>query len=272
MLEVAKVSKSFEDEGKFKVLENISFSVKDNEFVCILGPSGCGKTILLYLIAGFIKPTNGKIFLDKKVVVGANPERMVVFQNYVLFPWKTVYENILYALDSTDFSNEQKHQLVEKYLRIIGLTRFKSWYPFKLSGGMQQRVAVARALVANPRVLLMDEPFSALDIQYKKFLHKFLEKVWLRTKTSVVFVTHNVDEAIYLADKIYLLSSRPASVKKVYNINLPRPRDEHSYGFIKLSKKINNALSTEFKKILDDPGMEQSLEGLISMNERKGIL
>ncbi|MEK6825321.1 MAG: ABC transporter ATP-binding protein [Nanoarchaeota archaeon] len=271
MLNLIDVSKSF-DEDKFEALKDINISVKNDKFVCILGPSGCGKTILLYLIAGFLKPTNGTILMENKPISGPDSSRMMVFQNYVLFPWKTIYENVLFPLDNLTISKNQKHNLVMKYLDLIGITSFKDWYPYKLSGGMQQRVALARALVTNPKVLLMDEPFAALDSQYRKFLRNNLEIIWKNSKKTIIFVTHSVSEAILLADEIYLLSSRPATIKKLYKVKLHRPRGPLDRGFVKLSKEIESDLQEEFDKIMKNPSMEKSLAYILKLNGKRGVL
>lgn len=272
MLELKGVYKSFGENNNFEVLNNINLSAKNGEFVCILGPTGCGKTILLYLIGGFLKPTQGEILMDNKMVFRPEPDRMMVFQNYVLFPWKTVYENILFALDRSGLNKKEKKVLVMRYLDMVGLVLFKDWYPYKLSGGMQQRVSLARALVTDPRVLLMDEPFSALDSQYRKFLRKNLEIIWQKNRKTIVFVTHSTEEAVYLGDKIYLLSSRPASIKKEYKINLPRPRNALDPSFIRLRTEIEEDFSKEFEKIIKNPSMEKSLSEILKLNNKNEIL
>lgn len=266
MLDLIKVNKSFGENKGFDVLKDISFSVKSGEFVCILGPTGCGKTILLYLIASFLKSTSGQILIEGKPITKPDCDRMMLFQNYVLFPWKTVYENILFALDGSPIDVKKKNNLVMQYLDMMDLITFKDWYPYKLSGGMQQRVALARALVTNPKVLLMDEPFSALDSQYRKFLRKNLETIWQKTKKTVVFVTHSTEEAIFLGDKIYLLSARPATIKKVYEVNLPRPRDPINPEFIKLRKEMEIDLSEDFDKLIKNHSMEKSLSQILNFN------
>ncbi|OGJ20110.1 hypothetical protein A3K73_03080 [Candidatus Pacearchaeota archaeon RBG_13_36_9] len=272
MLSLIGVHKSFGENNDFEVIKDISLSVKQGEFVCILGPSGCGKTILLYLIASFLRPTKGEIVMEDEPVFEPDRNRMMIFQNYVLFPWKTVYENILFALDRSTMDKNEKNKLVMKYLNLVGLSSFKDWYPYKLSGGMQQRVALARALVTNPKVLLMDEPFAALDSQYREFLGRNLEMIWQKTKKTIIFVTHDSKEAIYLGDKIYLLSARPAIIKKVYKVNLPRPRNSLDQGFVKLSKEIEKDLSKEFEKVIKDPSMEESLSHILNFSHEEGTL
>jgi NitT/TauT family transport system ATP-binding protein len=272
MLEIKGVNKFFGENNDFEALKDISLSAREGEFICVLGPSGCGKTILLYLVAGFLKPTSGQILMENTSVNNPDRDRMMMFQNYVLFPWKTVYENILFALDETEMSKDEKGKLVIKYLDMMGLMSFKDWYPYKLSGGMQQRIALARVLVINPKVLLMDEPFAALDSQYRRFLRQNLETIWRKTKKTIIFVTHNTNEAIYLADRIYLLSARPAVVKKIYEVNLSRPRDLLDPNFIKLSKQIEQDLSEEFDKLLKDPLMEESLSYILNLTTKEKTL
>jgi NitT/TauT family transport system ATP-binding protein len=266
MLDLIEVNKSFGENNDFEVLKDITFSAKNGEFVCILGPTGCGKTILLYLIAGFLKPTEGQILIENKPFFKPDRDRMIIFQNYVLFPWKTVYENILFALDGSKMDKSGKNTLVMRYLDMMGLVLFKDWYPYKLSGGMQQRVALARALVTNPKVLLMDEPFAALDSQYRKFLRKNLEAIWEKTKKTIIFVTHSTEEAVSLGDRIYLLSSRPAVIKKEYQVNLSRPRNALNPEFIKLREEIEKDFSVEFEKIIKDPSMEKSLSNILNLS------
>jgi len=265
MLELVNVTKTFSEQGDFCVLKDINIQVQPGKFVCILGPSGCGKTILLYLIAGFIKPTTGKISLNKQEIKGPDLSRMMIFQNYVMFPWKTVFNNVLFSLSTVQKTTKEKNDLVMESLKLVGLEDFKDWYPHHLSGGMQQRVAVARALVVNPSFVLMDEPFAALDSQYRKYLRQNLEEIWLKIKNTVLFVTHSIYEAICLADTIYLLSARPATIKKVYEIDLPRPRDTASKQFLDLEKEIEAELAIEFEKIknLTD---DHSVDNLVKIN------
>lgn len=265
LLNVINVNKTFIDEDNFEVLKNINLSAEEGEFICVLGPSGCGKTILLYLIAGFLEKTSGEILMDGQPVTKPSTDKMMVFQDYILFPWKTVYGNILFGLCQAKLTQQKKDELVMKYLDLVGLTAFKDWYTYKLSGGMKQRVALARALIVNPRILLMDEPFAALDSAYRKFLRKSLLEIWQKTKKTIIFVTHSTSEAIYFADKIYFLSSRPAVVKKVYRVNLPRPRDALSPGVIKLRQEIETVMAEEVEKHLIEPITKKSLEHLLKI-------
>lgn len=266
ILKLKNINKTFFEEEDFEVLKDVSLTAKDGEFVCILGPSGCGKTILLYLIAGFLEPTSGEITLNDRVIKKPGTDRMMVFQDYILFPWKTVYENVLFGLYHSKIDEDQKKEIVMNHLELVGLTKFKDWYIHKLSGGMQQRVSIARALVVNPEILLMDEPFSAIDSQYRKFLRESIEKIWLQKKKTIIFVTHSITEALKLADKIYVMSARPAKVQQVFEINMPRPRDKNSKEFINLAKDLNNLVSKEFASMMLDKSTEKSLGELLEGN------
>lgn len=268
MLRIEKISKTFEDANNLEVLDEISMTVEDKEFVCILGPSGCGKTIFLYLIAGFLKPTSGKILVDEKIIEKPDAKRIMIFQDLALFPWSTVFENILFGLEKSGLPIGQKNKMVSEYLAIMGLEKFKDWHPHMLSGGMKQKVAVARALISDPDVLLMDEPFASLDPQYRKYLRKNLEKVWQSSPKSVVFVTHSVNEAVYLADTIHIFSSLPARIKKTYKISMPRPRDVNSPEYRAISEDIEKIIAGEFnvsmqKDIANKRGLDQILDNLI---------
>ncbi|MFH2063542.1 MAG: ABC transporter ATP-binding protein [bacterium] len=251
ILELENVGRSFTEEAVHEVLRDVSLEVKPGEFVCLLGPSGCGKTVLLYLVAGFLSPTSGRIMFDGRPVVSPATDRMMVFQEYVLFPWLTVRGNVMFGLESSGLPHRNRERLADKYLDLVGLTKFSSWPVHVLSGGMKQRVAIARALVSDPQILLMDEPFSALDSQNRKYMRRSLERIWQQTGKTVLFVTHSVNEAIYLADTIHLISSSPGRVKKTYRIDLPRPRDPHAPEFVRLSRDVEDALSEEFLKRLE---------------------
>mgnify|MGYP001564322350 CR=1 FL=1 len=253
ILELNGISKTFDEQDKFQVLNNIGFKVKEGEFVSIVGPSGAGKSILLFLIAGFLKPSTGTILMNGEKITGIDTSRIIMFQNYTLFPWKTVYGNILFALTKSKLSEDAKKERVMEYLNLVGLSQFKDWYVHKLSGGMQQRVALARALILNPKILLMDEPFSALDAHQREHLRGMLVEIWEKTKQTIIFVTHHVDEAIQLADTIHLVTKCPATIKKTYTIDWPRPRTngEKTEMFLRLKKEIKESLSEEFNKSCD---------------------
>lgn len=210
-------------------LNDLSFSINNNEFICILGPSGCGKTTILRLIAGFIRPTSGEVRVNNKLVVKPGADRGVVFQKYNLFPWRTVEENIEFGLRMGGIPKQERLKIVSRYLKVIGLTDFGKSYPNALSVGMQQRVGIVRAYANEPDILIMDEPFTSLDMQTVVEMRKFLLEIWDKNRKTIVFITHDIDEAIELADRIILLSSRPGKVKKEFFVDLPRPRLSEIY-------------------------------------------
>jgi NitT/TauT family transport system ATP-binding protein len=207
------------------VLENINISVEENEFVSIVGPSGCGKSTLLYIIAGLIKPTSGKIMINGKEITNPGPDRTIVFQNPTLFPWRTVLRNVTYGLEAIHLPMDEAKKRAMKFIELVGLKGFENYYPNRLSGGMQQRVNLARALVTNPEILLMDEPFAALDAQTREYMQTELLRIWSEARKTVIFVTHQIDESVYLSDKVIILSSRPGKIKKIIDVDLERPRN-----------------------------------------------
>ncbi|MFY1645107.1 ABC transporter ATP-binding protein, partial [Methanoculleus bourgensis] len=230
---IKDVGKTFkkEDGTATPALEGVTLEIRDKEFVCLVGPSGCGKTTLLRIIAGLETPTTGSVTIDGSAVTGPDPKRGMVFQEYSLFPWRRVIDNIAFGLEMKGVSREERRQTAEYYLKMVGLSRFRDAYPFELSGGMRQRVAIARALANEPDVLLMDEPFGALDAQTRNRMQKELLCLWKKTEKTIVFVTHSVDEAVYLSDRIIVLSPRPGSVQEIITIPWPRPRDRTSADF-----------------------------------------
>lgn len=211
-----------------EALHDINLSIRENEFVCFIGPSGCGKTTLLRIVAGLEDPTSGTVTLDGNPIRGPSPERGMVFQEYSLFPWRTVLDNTVFGLELKKVPAAERSRLGRQYLKMVGLERFETRYPHELSGGMKQRVAIARALVNNPKALLMDEPFGALDAQTRNIMQSELLRIWEEEKKTVIFVTHSVDEAIYLADTIVIMSARPGRIKDVIPIPLTRPRSRTS--------------------------------------------
>jgi len=233
-----------DDNSELTALDHISLEVGDKEFVCILGPSGCGKTTLLRLIAGLDTATSGSIVLDGKELRGPSPKIGFVFQEYSLFPWRTVIDNIAFGLEMNGVPKEERYRIAEHYLELVNLSTFKTSYPSELSGGMRQRVAVARALALDPVLLLMDEPFGALDAQTRNKLQTELLDIWEKTKKTIVFITHSVDEAVYLSDRIVVLSPRPGRVCRVERIDLPRPRDRTSQEFAELRRDILDLISS----------------------------
>ena len=199
------------------------------EFVCLLGPSGCGKSTVLNAVAGFVRPTKGRILVDGVEVVAPGADRGMVFQQYSLFPWKTVLENVAFGPRMTGNSRTAAYRKAREYIDLMGLTKFADAFPATLSGGMQQRVGIARALVNRPSVLLMDEPFGSLDAQTRISMQEVLLRIWSEAESTVLFVTHDVDEALFLADRVVVLSASPARVLLDLRVNLPRPRPEHVY-------------------------------------------
>jgi ABC-type nitrate/sulfonate/bicarbonate transport system ATPase subunit len=211
-------------EGSFSALDDFNLSVEENEFATIVGASGCGKSTFLSIAAGLLRPTSGEVQVDGRAITGPGRDRGMVFQSYTLFPWLTVEDNVAFALKKERMPETEKRQRVELFLEQVGLSSFKKSYPNQLSGGMKQRVAIARALVYHPAVLLMDEPFGALDALTRSSMQELLLEVWEKNKTTVVFITHDVDEAILLSDRVYVMSSRPGRVKREIDVDLPRPR------------------------------------------------
>jgi len=209
----------------FTALEQVSFEVPDEQFAVLVGPSGCGKSSLLYLTAGLAEPTSGEIFVGGKQVDGPGADRGMVFQGYTLFPWLTVRQNIEFGLKRRGMPSKERKEIVEYYLNEVGLTRFADNYSKQLSGGMMQRVAIARALANDPKILLMDEPFGALDSQTRLQMQQLLLKVWEHSKKTVLFVTHDIDEAILLGDRIFVMGARPGRIKEVLDVPIERPRN-----------------------------------------------
>jgi NitT/TauT family transport system ATP-binding protein len=205
-------------------LDDVSLKVMDGEFVSIVGPSGCGKTSFLSVVDGLIAATAGRVLVDGQVVAGPGPDRAMVFQDSSLLPWRTVLRNVVYGLECLGVSASESKVRAQRFIGMVGLTGFEDHYPHELSGGMQQRVNLARALVVDPKILLMDEPFAALDAQTREVMQEELLQIWLRAKKTVLFITHQIDEAIYLSDRVVVFSARPGSVKKVIDIDLERPR------------------------------------------------
>ena len=242
-IEVKNINKSFDGRGKnLSVLEDINLTINDGELVCLLGPSGCGKTTLLRLIAGLDTPTSGEIIANGEVVEKPSGDRAVIFQQYSLFPWLTVLKNVTFGLELSGGSKEENIQAAERYLKSVGLLEFKDSYPHELSGGMKQRVAIIRSLLNHSPILLMDEPFSALDMQNRHKLQEQLIGVWKRFENTIVFVTHDVDEAVFLADKIVLLDKDPGKIAEIIEVDIERPRKRESMEFLKIQESIVDKL------------------------------
>lgn len=211
-------------DGDIEAVRNISLTIEPGEFVSIIGPSGCGKSTLLNAVAGFIKPTSGTVMVDQVPVTGPSADRGMVFQNYSLFPWKTVRQNVEFGLKMKGMPARARQIVAHRLLQLSGLDNFENYYPHRLSGGMRQRVGIIRALAPQPKVLLLDEPFGALDAQTRQIMQQVLLQIWQGIGISVLFVTHDIDEAIFLSDRIYVMTARPGSLKAVLPVRLPRPR------------------------------------------------
>jgi NitT/TauT family transport system ATP-binding protein len=269
-VELQGISLSYKTEKgtRLLALDNIDLKVQPGEFLCIVGPSGCGKSTLLHLIAGLHHPTSGKVFIDSKQVSEPGTDRILIFQELGLFPWLKVGENVEFGMRMKGLSKAERKERTEHYLRLVHLAQFKDSYTHQLSGGMRQRVALARALATEPDVLLMDEPFAALDAQTRDLLHDELERIWAETGRTIIFVTHNVREAVRLGDRVALITFRPGRVKREFLIDLPRPRHLEDISVAQTAREILDELRGEINRSLeveyhegvrphDDPGAEQ---------------
>jgi NitT/TauT family transport system ATP-binding protein len=240
------------DGKQLLALDNIDLKVQPGEFLCIVGPSGCGKSTLLHLIAGLHKPTAGQVLMDSKPVSAPGTDRILIFQELGLFPWLTVGQNVEFGMKMKGLTKAERAEKVQYYLRLVHLSQFKDSYTHQLSGGMRQRVALARALATEPDVLLMDEPFAALDAQTRDLLHDELERIWAETGRTIIFVTHNVREAIRLGDRVALISFRPGKIKREYRIDLPRPRQLEDVSVAMSAREILDDLREEINKSLQE--------------------
>jgi ABC-type nitrate/sulfonate/bicarbonate transport system ATPase subunit len=243
-IELRAVNYVYEANGRrVHALRDVSFGVDTAEFVCVVGQSGCGKTTMLNIVAGFLAPTGGDILIGGTAVSGRGFDRGIVFQDFAqLFPWRTARRNVEFGLEMKGVPRAQRGEVAMNFLRLVGLEAFARAYPHELSGGMQQRTAIARALAYNPTVLLMDEPFAALDALTRDEMQRFLVDVWRETKKTIVYVTHNVAEAVYLADRIVVMTPHPGTVKTEVKVPLPRPRDPLSVEFVDVQKRVVAAL------------------------------
>lgn len=244
------------DDREIVALKDFDLRVDDGELVCLLGPSGCGKTTVLRIVAGLEPKSGGRVSVSGEEVSGAGPNRGVVFQEFALFPWRTVRKNIEFGLEVKGMPPGEKEAVSSRYIDLVNLEGFENVHPQQLSGGMKQRVGIARALANDPAVLLMDEPFGALDAQTRNLMQKELLRIWSATEKTILFVTHSVDEAVFLADRIVVMTARPGKVKEIIPIPIPRPRDRTSPEFISVRGKVLSVLETEFEKT-----MAQELSG-----------
>jgi sulfonate transport system ATP-binding protein len=252
-LSLQELSLSYQDGNgdRLLALDRIELKVKPGEFLCIVGPSGCGKSTLLHLIAGLHSPTEGCVLVDDKPVEGTGTDRILIFQELGLFPWLKVGENVEFGMKVKGVSKAERRERTEHYLRLVQLLQFRESYIHQLSGGMRQRVALARALASEPDVLLMDEPFAALDAQTRDLLHDELERIWAETGRTIIFVTHNVREAVRLGDRVVVLTFRPGRIKREFVIDFPRPRHIEDAAVAQTAREILSDLRDEINKSLD---------------------
>jgi NitT/TauT family transport system ATP-binding protein len=242
MITIDRVHKSY---GTFVALAEVTMQLADNEFVTVVGPSGCGKTTLMNIVAGLETPTSGRALVDGTAVTGPGPERGVIFQQYALFPWLTVRKNVEFGLKTKGVARDERRRIAEHFIDLVGLSDFADALPRTLSGGMKQRVAIARAYAADPSILLMDEPFGAVDALTRVRLQEQLLTTWSREKRTVVFITHDVDEAVFLANRVIVMAARPGRVHEVVDVDLPYPRTEAlrlSPDFTALRNRVWNAV------------------------------
>jgi len=237
-------------------VKDISLSITDGRFMSIVGPSGCGKTTLLNIVAGFIPTSSGSVLIDGKAISGPGPDRGVVFQSYALFDWLTVRENIEFGPRMAGVKVRERSERADTFLNMVGLRRFANRYPYELSGGMRQRVAIARALANNPEILLMDEPFASLDAQTRELMQEELLKIWETTGKTILFITHSVDEAIYLSTDVAVMSYRPGRIKQMFPVALPYPRADYSIRtderFLELKVTITELVREEINKHVEE--------------------
>ncbi len=245
-LEVKNLYKVFDSsQGKVTALKDINFEAYKREFVCVVGPSGCGKSTLVRILAGLEEATSGDVLLDGKPVKGPGPDRGMVFQGYTLFPWLTVKKNVMFGLEMAGEGKYISAQQALQWIELVGLSKFADAYPHQLSGGMKQRVAIARALATQPRVLLMDEPFGALDAQSRAKMQAYLHEIWKNIDITIVFITHDLDEAVYLADRVLVLKAHPGEVQELIEVPVPQPRSPEqtaSPEFIATKKHLENLI------------------------------
>ncbi|OXM85917.1 ABC transporter ATP-binding protein [Paenibacillus rigui] len=263
MIEIKNVSKTFHQRkgGAFTAIDNVSLTIQQGEFVSLLGPSGCGKSTLLNLVAGLEQAQQGTITVHGKPCSKPGPDRVVVFQEHALFPWLTVLDNVAFGLKQKGLGKKEREELAMEQIRSVHLSKFADRYPHELSGGMKQRAAIARALAMDPEILLMDEPFAALDEQTRLILHKELEEIWMRTRKTILFITHNIREAVILSDRVLVMSTRPGTIKKEFAVRAARPRDLSDPVLHHVESSIMEALADELEKVVkEEIGDEYSIK------------
>ncbi|HHV99633.1 MAG TPA: ABC transporter ATP-binding protein [Clostridiaceae bacterium] len=239
-IEIKNVSKIYNQSpnNNQKALDGANLSIEKGEFICLLGPSGCGKTTLLNLLAGFEKPSEGSITIDGKPVEKPSIKHVTIFQNYGLLPWRTVQGNVQLGLESLGLDKKDIKEIADEYIELVGLGEFKKHHPYQLSGGMQQRVAIARALAVDPDIVFMDEPFGALDALTRMKMQEEVSNIWQKKKKTIIFVTHDIDESVYLADRIVIMTAYPGRIKSIINVPLARKRDRTHPDFLRIRDRV----------------------------------
>ena len=256
ILEVKDLNKVYKTaKGETVALKNVNFKTHRREFVCVIGPSGCGKSTLIRILAGLESHTSGQVLLDNKPVNGPGRDRGMVFQGYTLFPWRTVRENVMFGLQMNNIGKFEAGREADQWLELVGLEKFANAYPHELSGGMKQRVAIARALVNQPRILLMDEPFGALDAQSRCKMQAHLLEIWRNVDITILFITHDLDEAIFLADRILVLKAHPGEVQEMIEVPVPRPRSSEQFvsaEFLATKARLEALIHPPAKEVSDE--------------------
>ncbi|MCI1945894.1 ABC transporter ATP-binding protein [Clostridium luticellarii] len=248
-IEINSVSKIYgnKNEKGFEALHSVNLSIKKGEFICLLGPSGCGKSTLLNLIAGFDKPSSGNISIDGKEVTEPSANYITIFQKYGLLPWRTVKKNVELGLEVKKISKEERSRVADEYIELVGLSKFSKKRPHELSGGMQQRVAIARALAVDPEIIFMDEPFGALDAMTRMNMQDEISNIWEKKKKTIIFVTHDIDEAVFLADRVVIMTPSPGKIKSIIDVPLYRKRNRTNSEFLAIRDKVFREFETNKK-------------------------
>lgn len=256
VLKVQHLGKIFPGtDGDIVALHDILFNIHRREFICVIGASGCGKSTLIRILAGLDYPTSGQVLLDNHEVKGPSPDRGMVFQGYTLFPWLTIKKNIMFGLKMTNHGNNYAEEQALQWIDLVGLSNFANAYPHELSGGMKQRVAIARALANRPRILLMDEPFGALDAQTRSQMQAYLLQIWRNVDITILFITHDLDEAVYLADRIVVLGTHPGHIQEIIEVSVPRPRNPDQFltpQFLATKKRLEELIHPPEKNRHED--------------------
>lgn len=264
-LQVKNLNKEFStSQGKVIALKDINFETYKREFVCVIGPSGCGKSTLIRILAGLETPTSGDVLLDGRIVDEPGPDRGMVFQGYTLFPWLTVKKNVMFGLEMSGHGWKNSEEQALQWIDLVGLTKFANSYPHQLSGGMKQRVAIARALANQPRILLMDEPFGALDAQTRAKMQNYLHEIWKNIDVTILFITHDLDEAIYLADRVLVLKAHPGEVQEVIEVSVPQPRSSEqllSPEFLATKRRLEELIHPPE----EEPGINEDKMNMVRM-------